>query len=91
MKVNKLLIFYLISTSFCLKGSKIEDAFEALSIYDYFKAKKLFYTELKRAIKSAAAYGLAMIYRRTDNPFSNTDNASKYRSVFRVIILKLTD
>ncbi len=78
MKPQNLLIFYLILTSPGLKASKIEKAYEALSIYDYFKAKKLFYGELKKSHKAAAAYGLATIFNRTDNPFTNTDSASKY-------------
>lgn len=81
MKVTKRLIFYLILTNFGAQASKIADAFEALSRYDYFKAKKLFYSELKKSHKSAAAYGLAVIYQRTDNPFSNTDSAAKYISL----------
>lgn len=78
MKALKLLTFYLILTSLGLRASKIEDAYEALSIYDYFKAKKLFYGELKKSHKTAAAYGLATIFYRTDNPFTNTDSAVKY-------------
>lgn len=78
MKALKLLIFYLILTVTGARASKIEAAYEALSIYDYFKAKKLFYGELKKSHKAAAAYGLATIYYRTDNPFSNPDSASKY-------------
>ncbi len=78
MRVNNLLIFYLILTSLCAKAAKIEDAYEALGVYDYFKAKKLFYTELNKNHKAAAAFGLAIIYNRHDNPFFNTDSASKY-------------
>lgn len=78
MKLLKPLFFYLILTSCALRGSKIEDAFKALSIYDYFKAKKLFYPELSKSHKAAAAYGLAIIFYRTDNPFSQPDSASKY-------------
>lgn len=78
MKAHKLLIFYLILTVAGARASKIESAYEALHIYDYFKAKKLFYGELKKSHKAAAAYGLAVIYNRTDNPFSNADSASKY-------------
>jgi hypothetical protein len=81
MKVTKRLIFYLILTSFAAQSSKISDAFEALSVYDYFKAKKLFYSELKKSHKASAAYGLAVIFHRNDNPFSNTDSASKYISL----------
>lgn len=58
-------------------GSKISSAFEALSIYDYFKAKNLFYASLPKEA-AAAGYGLSVIYARTDNPFSNIDSAAKY-------------
>jgi hypothetical protein len=78
MKAGKVLIFYLISTSLSLSASRIEKAYEALSIYDYFKAKKLFYEEVGKGHKAAAAFGLAIIYQRNDNPFSNADSASKY-------------
>lgn len=74
------------------RASKIESAYEALSIYDYFKAKKLFYKELKKSHKAAAAFGLATIYYRTDNPFSNIDSAVKYITLsgnsFRALRLK---
>lgn len=78
MKWHKILFFYWILTSCNLLGSKIESAYEALSIYDYFKAKKLFYSQLQKQHKAAAAYGLANIFHRTDNPFSSGDSASKY-------------
>lgn len=78
MKAFKLLTFYLILTVTAAKASKIEAAYEALNIFDYFKAKKLFYGELKKSHKAAAAFGLATIYYRTDNPFNNMDSASKY-------------
>lgn len=78
MKARNFFIFYLILTGLATKASKIENAFEALSIYDYFKAKKLFYGELKKHHKAAAAFGLATIFNRSDNPFTNTDSASKY-------------
>src|ERR1041384_8233704 len=81
MKVKGTLIFYLILTGFLARASKIADAYEALSIYDYFKAKKLFYTQLKKSHRAAAAYGLAIIYQRNDNPFHNTDSACKYISL----------
>jgi hypothetical protein len=81
MKVTKTLIFYLILTSLGGQASKIADAYKALSIYDYFKAKKLFYSQLKKGHKAAAAYGLAVIYHRSDNPFSNIDSASRYISL----------
>lgn len=58
-------------------GSKISSAYEALSVYDYFKARSLFYSSLSKN-PSEAGYGLATIYSRSDNPFSNIDSAAKY-------------
>lgn len=58
-------------------GSKISSAYEALSVYDYFKARTLFYSSLSR-YPSEAGYGLATIFYRNDNPFSNIDSAAKY-------------
>ena len=58
-------------------ASKTQKAFDALKIYDYFKAKTLFYQDLKKNTASAS-FGLAIIYSRNDNPFSNADSATKY-------------
>jgi len=55
-----------------------DKAYEALSIYDYFKAKKLFYQSYEKSPSVAAAYGLSVIYSRNDNPFYKADSASKY-------------
>ncbi len=66
-------MFYSIKTF----PSQIENGFKALSIFDYFKAKQLFYKEFRK--KSAcAAYGLAHIYYKNNNPFYNLDSAAKY-------------
>jgi hypothetical protein len=84
MRLKRALIYYFLLTivgTLNLKASKIEDAFEALRIYDYFKAKKLFYSQLKKKDKVAAAFGLATIFYRSDNPFHNNDSASKYISM----------
>lgn len=70
-----ILFFSLLSDN--ISASKIESGFEALSIYDYFKAKKIFYKELKKN-KAYASFGLATIYYKNDNPFSNNDSACKY-------------
>ena len=58
-------------------GSKITKAYKALSIYNYFEAKHLFEKTIRKK-PSAASYGLATIYARTDNPFSQIDSAAKY-------------
>ncbi len=56
----------------------MENAFVALEQFDYFKAKKLFYEVYHGKNDPYAAYGLATIFQRTDNPFSNIDSAGKY-------------
>jgi hypothetical protein len=57
--------------------SRIEKGFEALQIYDYFKAKSNFEKSLKRQ-ESVASFGLATIYLRRDNPFHSLDSALFY-------------
>lgn len=63
-------------------ASKISDAYAALYIYDYFKAKSLFLSSLSK-FPSESAYGLATIFNRNDNPFSNIDSAAKYIAISR--------
>lgn len=69
-------LFFLVSSYF-LSASKINKAYDALKIFDYFKAKKLFYSCIKKE-PVLATYGLATIYQRNDNPFHNLDSAYKY-------------
>lgn len=59
-------------------ASKLEKAFEALKNFDYFQAKKLFNEINYKKTDPYCAYGLALIYGREDNPFSNIDSAGKY-------------
>ncbi len=73
-------IVFILLFAFCAQraeASKIEKAYEALKIYDYFKAKKYFERSLKKH-PAAAAYGLANIYYRNDNPFHQIDSAYRY-------------
>ena len=78
--MRNLIAIFIICFGLQAHGSKISDAYEALSIFDYFKAKQLFYkTQSKFPCESA--FGLATIYFRTDNPFSNIDSAAKYISI----------
>jgi hypothetical protein len=54
--------------------SNIDKGFIALKEYDYFKARKIFYTcQIK--YQSLADFGLAVIYYRNDNPFHQIDSA----------------
>lgn len=76
--MKKVIIILLIGI-YCnqANGNTIADAYKALTIFDYFKAKKLFYKSLKKH-PTLASYGLSVIYYRNDNPFYNIDSASKY-------------
>lgn len=56
---------------------KIKQGYEALNVYNYFKAKDKFEKSLK-SNPSPAAFGLSIIYFREDNPFHNTDSAYHY-------------
>src|SRR4051812_48581815 len=58
-------------------ANTISKAYDALKIYNYFEAKRLFEKSLKSKT-AAAAYGLSIIYSRSDNPFSNIDSAYKF-------------
>lgn len=85
MKILKPLIA-LLAVAFSLSAfrpiafkGKLEKAFEALSVYNYFEARELFHKSLKRD-QAPASYGLAIIYQRNDNPFHNLDSAFKYIS-----------
>ena len=76
--MRKILTYiFLAGCFFNISASTIDKAFAALHEYDYFKAKKLFYTELKKS-KVEASFGLATIYYRNDNPFYKLDSAYKY-------------
>jgi hypothetical protein len=82
-KITIFLIFFF--TVSLLSASRIQRAYEALRIYDYFKAKKLFYASLEKE-PLLAAYGLATIYYRTDNPFHSYDSAYKYIQVPYILL-----
>lgn len=68
------LFCFLILMSFGAKAGSIESGFSALQQFNYFEAKKQFEKSLKK-YPSAASYGLAVIYSRNDNPFSQLDSA----------------
>ena len=78
--MKKISCLILICFSASLFANKISDGYKALSIFDYFKAKQLFQKSLYQ-FPVEASYGLATIYSRTDNPFSNIDSAAKYISI----------
>ena len=75
--MKKIILVLLIFSTVPVFSSKIINAYKALSLYDYFKAKKFFYYSLAKN-PTEASYGLATIFYRNDNPFSNIDSAAKY-------------
>ena len=77
LKIKALLVVFLFTT-FTGISSKLEKGFEALRIYDYFLAKKLFYEQQKNKPDAYSSFGLALIFSRNDNPFYNIDSAGKY-------------
>lgn len=81
----------LVIASFWAKASKVESGFKALSVYDYFKAKKLFNANFKSKSDPYSSYGLAVIYSRNDNPFFDLDSASKYAALSYNFFLKKRD
>ena len=73
-KILSLLLFFIISMSSFAYASKLRRAFDAMEIYNYFEAKRLFEKSIKKH-PFPACYGMSMIYARRDNPFSNLDSA----------------
>jgi TolA-binding protein len=70
----KILVLFILYTFNTVQAGSIDDAFKALSQFNYFEAKKQFEKSVK-SNESAANYGLAVIYSRSDNPFHQLDSA----------------
>ena len=78
MQSKKILSYLIASLLFTSSfAGNLQKAFEALHIYDYFEAKKLFTKQLK-GDSVGGGYGLSVIYSRNDNPFYQTDSALKF-------------
>ena len=58
-------------------AGNLQKAFEALHVFNYFEAKKLFTKTLKKD-SVGGGYGLSVIFSRNDNPFFKPDSALKY-------------
>jgi hypothetical protein len=69
-------------------SKSLKKGYEALSIHDYFKAKHLFYQSFKQKASFPSAYGLSVIFSRKDNPFYQTDSASKYAQSAKLLFTK---
>ncbi len=72
-----LLILLFTFCSYFSFARNINKGYEALCIYDFFKAKKIFYKNLHQK-NPAACFGLAIIFSKNNNPFYNLDSATKY-------------
>ena len=79
-KRNIILSLFILFSTFSLLAGKIEKGFEALNSYNYFEAKEIFYSTIKKQA-SPSAFGLATIYYKTDNTFHSLDSAYKYINI----------
>ena len=76
-KSTYIVIITLLLSCFNTLASNIEKGFKALNSFNYFEAKEIFYSNLKKH-NSPASFGLATIYFKNDNPFHSLDSAYKY-------------
>jgi hypothetical protein len=67
-------MLWLLVTATSAQAGTLERAYDALQRYDYFKAKKLLQRCSNRQ-PTGSGYGLALIYYRKDNPFSDNTRA----------------
>ena len=77
MKKSLFIILLFLLTLNSIFSNKIEKAYKAYLIYDFFKAKKLATYSFKKN-KELSSFLLASIFYRNDNPFFNIDSAYKY-------------
>lgn len=80
MRPLLLLILFFFSFLKEVYPSQIDKGYEALRIYNYFEARKIFYNQLKKH-PAEASFGLATIFYRNDNPFHQLDSSYKYISI----------
>ena len=93
MKVKKVFIYVYATLLVVIVSSfsfRIKSGFEALYEYNYFKAKKSFTKGLKYN-PAVAAFGLATIYSRDDNPFFHRDSAYRYIVLADTLFDKVKD
>ena len=58
-------------------AGKLEKAFKAIEVHDYFKARTLLRKQIKKH-PAAAWYGMSVISGRANNPFFNVDSAYQF-------------
>lgn len=76
-KIRLLILALVLSSASTLYAGAIKNAFTALNIYDYFKARTLFIKSMKHD-SVASCYGLSIILSRNDNHFYNIDTSYYY-------------
>ena len=76
LKKYFLLVFFS-SLVINVSAGKLDQAFEALKIHNYFEAKRLFEKTLKSE-PTGGSYGLSLIFVNAKNPFYHLDSALKY-------------
>lgn len=74
LQIISVVVGFILSTYNYSFAASIDKGFQALAAFNYFEAKLQFEKSLTKE-PSAANYGLAVIYLRTDNPFHNLDSA----------------
>lgn len=90
IRFGQKLLFFLVffGAAFTLRADKLEDGFERLQMFDYFRAKENFEKIFEKKMPGAA-YGLSKIFLEEKNPFHNLDSARKYilicDSTFRLL------
>lgn len=77
-KDRYIILFIPLALSLLSQNKKIEKAFQSLSVYNYFDAREKFQQIWKKKQNPYAAYGLSIIYGRTDNPFHQPDSAIQF-------------
>ncbi|TND09637.1 MAG: KWG repeat-containing protein [Bacteroidetes bacterium] len=73
-KSSAILFFILCFSPVFVFGGKLEKGYEALRIFDYFRARAVFESVYDRH-PLGAAYGLSLLHSRNDNPFFSLTRA----------------
>lgn len=77
LRIRLLFCIVLCAVALPSLAGRLQRAFGALSVYDYFKARSFFLKETK-GNPAAAWYGLSVITGRADNPFHQLDSSFAY-------------
>jgi hypothetical protein len=77
-KGRYIILFISLGLPLLSQNKKIEKAFQSLSVYNYFDAREKFQQLWIKKQNPYAAYGLSVIYGRSDNPFHQPDSAIQF-------------